>query len=73
MNKKDLIDRLIDIQEAHGWSDDEMGQRLGVDRTFWIKAKQRQRGLGLKFLRGALTAFRELTEEAVDYIVEQTG
>lgn len=73
MTEKDLITRLTEIQEVHGWNDGQMAKRLGVDRAYWVRAKGGERGLGLKFLKGTLTAFRELKEEAVEYIVHESG
>jgi len=68
MSHNGLIARLEDIQQAHGWTDQEMADRLGIHRTFWTLTRSGQRRPGTKFLRGVISAFPELTAEAISYL-----
>jgi hypothetical protein len=64
-----LIGRLIEIQEAHRWKDGEMAEKLNISRPFWILVKNGERIPGRKFLSGALSAFPELEDVAIAYLV----
>jgi transcriptional regulator with XRE-family HTH domain len=64
-----FVRRLIEIQKAHGWKDGEMARRLSVSRPFWVRIKNGERIPGRKFLSGALSAFPELADEAIEFLV----
>lgn len=65
-----LVQQLIKIQEAHRWKDGEMAERLNISRPFWVRIKNGERNPGLVFLRGALSAFPELSDDALEYLQE---
>ena len=65
-----LVDRLSAIQDAHKWSDPEMGVRMGVTRVLWQSVKKGDRKFGAKTLRPIIRAFPELGEEVLAYLAE---
>ena len=65
MSGNGLLDRLIRIQDAHGWSSRQMGRRLGITHTYWIMLCQGKRQPGRKFFVGVFKAFPELEGEAI--------
>jgi len=67
----DLVSRLIEIQNAHRWNDNQMAKHIGVDRSYWVRVKSGERNPGVKFLGNVLINFRELKEEAVEYMVNE--
>lgn len=58
-----LLDRLITLQEAHGWSDREFARKLGISNGLWSATRNRRKPLGRKALQGVLRAFPELEAE----------
>ena len=63
-----LLDRLIRIQEAHGWSSRQMAGRLGITHSYWIMLCQGKRQPVAKLFRGVVKSFPELDGEALEQL-----
>lgn len=59
--------RLKAIQAAHGWTDQEMADRMGVSRPMWLAAKEGT-ALGMRSIKAILRGFPELEQSVMDYL-----
>lgn len=64
-----FIDKLKQVQSANGLTDLEMAQRLGCSRQLYQKTRTEQIPLGIKILRGVISAFPgELSKNAIYFL-----
>jgi hypothetical protein len=68
MAETDLVATLVAIQRASGWTDVEMGRRLGISGSMWTLIRQGRRRLGGKALSGVLGAFPPLKDAVARYL-----
>jgi len=59
MNTQALANALRERQVREGWSDREMGRRLGIDHTTWRGIRNGRQGIGVQTMRRSLRAFPE--------------
>jgi transcriptional regulator with XRE-family HTH domain len=64
METPTLVQALVAIQRANGWTDGDMAKRLGVPRQHWNYIRRGQRGLGVQTLGRIASAFPELRDAA---------
>lgn len=69
----DLVERLARIQEAHGWTDEELAQRAGIARPMWAAVRIGKSRLGHRSLGAIVRHFPELRDEVLSYLVEDSG
>lgn len=58
-----MLSKLIQLQEAKGWSDAEMAARLGCARSTWTQARNGTSALSDRLQMRAARAFPELLSE----------
>ncbi len=68
MEGHQLIGKLRQKQLALRLSDEGMGKRLGVSRQCWQHIRQGRRRMGVRFLRGVIAGFPELTADCLFFM-----
>lgn len=64
-----FIDKLKQVQSDNGLTDLEMAQRLGCSRQLYQGTRTEQIPLGIKILRGVISAFPgELSKDAIYFL-----
>jgi transcriptional regulator with XRE-family HTH domain len=58
-----LIEKLKQLQETEGLSDEKFARRLHVHRTTWIRIKYHQITITVEFIRNVLAVYPGLKKE----------
>ena len=67
----ELIQKLLELQDALDEGDRLFAERLGLQRTAWRKVRASHGGLGPKGLAGAVRAFPELRPLVANLLKEE--
>lgn len=65
-----IISTLAGIQLAHGWTDAELAERLGISRSGWALMRLGWRRPGTVMLGRVMRQFPQLREEVLGYLIE---
>ena len=65
---KDLIKAINQYQEKNSMNDGEMAKQLGVTRSLLSLVKRGKREPGVKFIKGVMRTFPEMTLVVMNYL-----
>lgn len=65
-----LVQRLQQIQQAHGLKDGEFAKRLGIQRVSWWNIRTLNKGIGPRVMATIIREFPDLKPFVVEYILE---
>lgn len=63
-----IVDLVRQAQLAQHLSDEETARRLRISRPFWVRIRCGKRGTSIRFLKGVVRGFPELSIDAVLYL-----
>lgn len=64
-----LIDQLIAIQQREHWTDGQVADLIGINRTTWLKLRSGDRDPGVTVLRGIYRTIDELRPAVEDFLL----